>query len=426
LDNKPLGKGSFGIVWRASCGAINVAVKEPHRTNLTPKQKQELLKEMQVMSTVCRHPNIVLYLGACFEPSFGQKYRIVMELCDISLQDYLTDLGKTLRKEGKEKYLSLRVPERIELGKQAALGVYWLHDIAHLVHGDIKSANFMITLKDMKVKVCDFGFSELKVEPDEKIETTKPKGTPHNMAPEIMRGDSYDPRKADVFAFSVVLWEIYTCCDELYPGFTEYGPFAKAIQEGLRLKVPESCPIPYRLLMSRCWDEKADNRPDFREIVFRLEECIIEVQISNKSAKNWWKQNFLIPCYSNEKVEAYKGLHNAVTIDYSTFAKICSYNGVRGDFDQVRDVLSQKINNHNVLTPMLWDIVTQCFGEFYDPEKPQLMQRIVDLSKMEWFHGFISGQESEDRLRGHPNKTFLLRMREKKERRTILYFIYQC
>lgn len=41
-----------------------------------------------------------------------------------------------------------------------ALGIIWLHEILKVVHRDLKPANLLLD-ENLRVKVTDFGFSEL-------------------------------------------------------------------------------------------------------------------------------------------------------------------------------------------------------------------------------------------------------------------------
>ena len=65
----------------------------------------------------------------------------------------------------------------------------------------------MLLGEDWSVKICDFGLSryqeKFKVDNHGKI------GTPHWMAPEILRGEKYT-EQADIYSFGVILWEMIT------------------------------------------------------------------------------------------------------------------------------------------------------------------------------------------------------------------------
>ena len=60
---------------------------------------------------------------------------------------------------------------------------------------------------DWTVKICDFGLSRYKDKFER--ENMGKVGTPHWMAPEILRGEEYTS-KSDVYSFGVILWELLT------------------------------------------------------------------------------------------------------------------------------------------------------------------------------------------------------------------------
>lgn len=65
---KELGRGAFGIVFRAKWRLIDVAVKKLLTNQLTEKQINEFLSEASVMSSIKPHKNIVQLYGISTAP----------------------------------------------------------------------------------------------------------------------------------------------------------------------------------------------------------------------------------------------------------------------------------------------------------------------------------------------------------------------
>ena len=72
--------------------------------------------------------------------------------------------------------------------KDVALGMSYLHG-KNLLHCDLKSSNVLID-ENWNVKLCDFGLSRINSTKNNKKKNIRV-GTPHWMAPEILKGDKY-------------------------------------------------------------------------------------------------------------------------------------------------------------------------------------------------------------------------------------------
>jgi len=205
-----MGHGSFGSVYKGRCRGQEVAVKVPKKQKLTMAELTSFRNEVKIMSVIY-HPHVVLFLGACTQLG---KMRIVTELC-------FTDMEKYLASDREKKQASLS--RRMQMARDAALGVNWLHSKCRIVHLDLKSANLLLD-NNLRVKVTDFGFSQIK---DTLSADKAKKGTPLWMAPEVMMGNKYD-EKADVYSFGIILWEILTR-DVPYAHHNDYATFFRAV-----------------------------------------------------------------------------------------------------------------------------------------------------------------------------------------------------
>ncbi|KAJ7527007.1 hypothetical protein O6H91_16G031700 [Diphasiastrum complanatum] len=158
-------------------------------------------------------------------------------------------------------------PMKVILGMalDVARGMEYLHSQG-VIHRDLKSENLCLD-KDLFVKITDFGVSCHFTEDDN---LNKDTGTYRWMAPEMISQKAYT-KKVDVYSFGIVLWELYT---GLIP-FEEMSAVQAAyavVNKCARPEIPPDCPRVLSEMMKQCWSSNPDKRPDFWEIVKRLEQ----------------------------------------------------------------------------------------------------------------------------------------------------------
>lgn len=157
--------------------------------------------------------------------------------------------------------------QAISWAKQIAYGMEHLHG-HHIVHRDLKSGNVLIS-DDMTMKVCDFGTARAVVD---KCEQSTVRGTYRWMAPEIMReDDAVIDKMCDVFSYGCVLYELF---EKKLPYHKEKNSvfLAMKVLEGLRPEISDSTSIPVFLheLMTACWLEEPQERPQFEDCITAL------------------------------------------------------------------------------------------------------------------------------------------------------------
>lgn len=73
--------------------------------------------------------------------------------------------------------IELTMFTRMRMAKDAALGMYWLHaSHPQFIHRDLKSSNLLVD-ENGRVKVCDFGLSQIKPQGENIKDTDSAKGT---------------------------------------------------------------------------------------------------------------------------------------------------------------------------------------------------------------------------------------------------------
>lgn len=84
--------------------------------------------------------------------------------------------------------------------------------ICKFSHRDLKPENLLLDERN-NIKVADFGMASLQVE-GSMLETSC--GSPHYACPEVIRGEKYDGRKADVWSCGVILYALLVVSFKYY------------------------------------------------------------------------------------------------------------------------------------------------------------------------------------------------------------------
>lgn len=412
-----IGRGYFGIVYRAIVRGCEVAVKVPHREVSNPAQ---FMREVNVLSKLF-HPNVCLFMGACLT----KKVMIVSELMKGDVETLL------LNKENKFK-----LSELISMALDAAKGMAWLHgNNPPVYHRDLKIANLLYD-DSMKIKVCDFGLADIKPSEGRELFDLQPKGTPLYMAPEVMLKEPIT-EKADIFSFAIVMWEIFTR-SQAYGEFKDFRTFKQATISGNRPQIPDHWPEGLKSLISKCWDATPSNRPTFEQIVRSLEELFTSVEhneyevaidekILDDTARNFWKKHFLkfseIPWREFEpKLLEWLDIHLPPASDPSEGFSVADFRQCQADeVGLLRGVLAMKTlfasdGGASIVTTTNFGKVTECFG----PLEPDILQRITDILRDTAFHGFLSTSTTDGRLSAAEHGTYLIRFSNNRPKSLII------
>lgn len=171
------------------------------------------------------------------------------------------------RSTEKNKLLVLRLKAAIDI----ASAVTYLHE-RRILFRDLKPANVGFS-SDNVLKIFDFGLA-VEIPHHDDPETTFKlagnTGTSRYMAVEVIRKEPYN-LKADVFSFSVLLWEIMALCKP-YDGLLGHQVKESVSIFGERPSVPRSWPVSIRRLLRRGWSESISNRPTMEEFLTALQK----------------------------------------------------------------------------------------------------------------------------------------------------------
>ncbi|ONM39390.1 ATP binding protein [Zea mays] len=246
-----VGIGFFGEVFRGIWNGTDVAIKVFLEQDLTTENMEDFCNEIYILSRL-RHPNVILFLGACITPP---HLSMVTEYMEMGSLYYLIHMS------GQKKKLSWR--RRLKIIRDICRGLMCIHRMK-IVHRDLKSANCLVN-KHWTVKICDFGLSRVMI--DSPMTDNSSAGTPEWMAPELIRNEPFT-EKCDIFSLGVIMWELCTL-SRPWEGISPVQVVYAVANEGSRLEIPEG---PLGRLIADCWAEP-ENRPSCQEILTRLLDC---------------------------------------------------------------------------------------------------------------------------------------------------------
>jgi len=208
-----LGTGSFGDVY---CCQIKefpgmFAIKKiilKGASSTVAKKLKSFNAEVEALENL-NHPNVVRLRGYI---KTEEEVSLIMDVYSANLQRCIRKKMKKFTELGTQWY---SVEEITNYCTQILSGLDYLHSHG-IAHRDLKSANILVRLKLHStidsLHLVDFGASKTILsasEDDDDPELCQTfVGTKAYMAPEIFKGLGYDGKKADIYAFGIVLFEI--------------------------------------------------------------------------------------------------------------------------------------------------------------------------------------------------------------------------
>ena len=249
----PLGAGGMGEVYRARDSRLGreIAIKVlPAESVQDDTARARLLREARLAATL-NHPNV------CTVHEVGEAdghIYLAMELVE----------GQVLREKIAERRTGLPTETVARYGAQIASALEHAHE-RHVIHRDLKSSNVVVT-PDGRVKVLDFGLARRAWESPEEggatlsmalTEAGTVVGTPHYLAPEVLRGGMADER-SDLWALGVLLHEMASGTLP-FQGNTSFE-LASAILHDVPATLPDRVPAGLRTVVGRCLAKEPGER----------------------------------------------------------------------------------------------------------------------------------------------------------------------
>uniref|UniRef100_A0A8C7ICF0 receptor protein-tyrosine kinase n=1 Tax=Oncorhynchus kisutch TaxID=8019 RepID=A0A8C7ICF0_ONCKI len=274
---RDIGEGAFGRVFQARAPGLQpikpftmVAVKML-KEEASADMQNDFQREAALMAEF-DHPNIVRLLGVC---AVGKPMCLMFEYMSYGdLNEYLRRRSPTQQHSLSQASLSGRsfsselelgplcCEEQLFISKQVAAGMAYLSE-RKFVHRDLATRNCLVG-EEMVVKIADFGLSR-NIYSADYYKANENDAIPIRwMPPESIFYNRYTT-ESDVWAYGVLLWEIFSHGMQPYYGMA-HEEVIYYVRDGHILACPENCPVELFNLMRLCWSGHPTDRPSFSSI----------------------------------------------------------------------------------------------------------------------------------------------------------------
>ncbi|KAM4877074.1 muscle, skeletal receptor tyrosine-protein kinase isoform 7-T7 [Thomomys bottae] len=274
---RDIGEGAFGRVFQAR--APGLLPYEPFTMVAVKMLKEEASADMQAdfqreaaLMAEFDNPNIVKLLGVC---AVGKPMCLLFEYMAYGdLNEFLRSMSPHTVCSLSHSDLSMRArvsspgppplscAEQLCIARQVAAGMAYLSE-RKFVHRDLATRNCLVG-ENMVVKIADFGLSR-NIYSADYYKANENDAIPIRwMPPESIFYNRYTT-ESDVWAYGVVLWEIFSYGLQPYYGMA-HEEVIYYVRDGNILSCPENCPLELYNLMRLCWSKLPSDRPSFPSI----------------------------------------------------------------------------------------------------------------------------------------------------------------
>ncbi|XP_024415883.2 muscle, skeletal receptor tyrosine-protein kinase [Desmodus rotundus] len=274
---RDIGEGAFGRVFQAR--APGLLPCEPFTMVAVKMLKEEASADMQAdfqreaaLMAEFDNPNIVKLLGVC---AVGKPMCLLFEYMAYGdLNEFLRSMSPHSVCSLSHSDLSTRAQvsspgppplscaEQLGIARQVAAGMAYLSE-RKFVHRDLATRNCLVG-ENMVVKIADFGLSR-NIYSADYYKANENDAIPIRwMPPESIFYNRYTT-ESDVWAYGVVLWEIFSYGLQPYYGMA-HEEVIYYVRDGNILSCPENCPLELYNLMRLCWSRLPADRPSFASI----------------------------------------------------------------------------------------------------------------------------------------------------------------
>ncbi|XP_060568772.1 tyrosine-protein kinase transmembrane receptor Ror-like, partial [Ruditapes philippinarum] len=277
-----IGEGAFGQVYKGELiqPDVNettlVAVKVL-KEGVSHEARDDFEREVETMSAF-DHDNILKLLGTVSTGNNDTPYMVFEYMMHGDLTEMLRKNEPTITTT--DTSVMLQKTDLVDITIQIANGMRYLTS-QHFVHRDLATRNCLVG-DGLIVKISDFGMSR-DIYTCDYYKIGGSRMLPVRwMSPEAVKWGRFTT-DSDIWAFGVVLWEIFSYGRQPYYGHTN-EEVIRFLDDGILLQRPEECSSIVYHVMLQCWKINPKERLAFDRIHKYLTEYSKQLQNSSKPA----------------------------------------------------------------------------------------------------------------------------------------------
>lgn len=249
---RKIGRGGYGDVYEVVlpeeiCGHTKECAQK------VAKPYSSIIKAIEIQASL-KHTAILPLIGFAPPSEEEPNYSVFTPIMQNGALSNLIE--KVNKGQAPKNWETIRAINMFGI----AAGMAYMHQHG-IINGDLKPGNILLD-ENFHPKICDFDLAEYL-----KLGETLPansKGTLPYMPPEALEDESIS-HKQDVYAYSMVLYELFTG-KRPYERENMYSILSR-VTKGGRPRIDEDLPEFYQDLICQCWAQDPDERPSFAQII---------------------------------------------------------------------------------------------------------------------------------------------------------------
>lgn len=265
-----LGEGAYGKLYVGSFCTESGKHEAPAFVKVItdredPSSQGMVLQEAFRLAEIV-HPNIVRMFGLALGGKVMPTLMLYEYAASVDLRQFLVMCSCSYYGEDLVNRLEINDRIRVTIIRQVANAAGYLASRG-LVHRDIAARNVLVG-KSMTVRLCDFGLCVSPYEDDYYLTDDGSLVPVRWMSPEALLQGQFS-EASDVWAFGVLLWEMYNPGSRPYEGHSDEDVVVLLKKRRTwSFGWAQGCRPPAQIgaLVSECWNDQPSRRPRFKDV----------------------------------------------------------------------------------------------------------------------------------------------------------------